>query len=129
MCEAASSESPKLKHIQTSRMTPKLLKTHGSGLRTGWFGVFLFRGLGDVQMKDGVGRFASFTLGVANSAAQSASRTRAPRRASPQRTHDFKVRSDGSHAAVTANTKIQLFEWCSGRESAEMNSSEVHADL
>lgn len=56
-------------------------------------------------MKDGVGRFASFTLGVANSAAHSASPSNARTHA---RTHGFKVRSDGSHAAVTANTKIQL---------------------
>lgn len=84
-------------------MTPELLKPHGSRLRVGWFwGLFWFRG-GGVRMKVGVGRFASFTLGVANSAAHRASLFSVH-----ARTHGFKVRSDGSHAAVTTSTKIQL---------------------
>ena len=83
-------------------------------------------------MKDGDGRFASFTLGVANSTAQN-THTHTPkltlRDAHPPGadTRDFKVRSDGSH--VAGQQTHSLFKRCldrkTGGEMAEMNSNSL----
>lgn len=66
-------------------------------------------------MKDWGGTFRILHAGGRQQRGAEARRAHTLRDARPldARTHDFKVRSDGSHAAVTTNTKIQLFKGCS----------------